>query len=92
MTSLQVKQVNKQGQSSIGKKFAGKTIQIDEYDDGTIVLKPVEIISEFELRLLKDRVFHERLAAFDRWESEHSPTETDIAHLEKDLETRSEFS
>jgi len=58
MTTLQVKQVNKQGQISIGKKFAGKTIRIDEYADGTIVLKPVEIISEFEMCLLKDEAFH----------------------------------
>ncbi|MBW2011737.1 MAG: hypothetical protein JRI32_08900 [Deltaproteobacteria bacterium] len=92
MTTLQVKQVNKQGQISIGKKFAGKTIRIDEYADGTIVLKPVEIISEFEMCLLKDEAFHKRLAAFDRWEKDHQPVETDISSLEKDIETRSELS
>ena len=37
MTMLNVKQVNKQGQISIGKKYAGKKVRIDEYPDGTVV-------------------------------------------------------
>ena len=83
MATLQVKRVNKQGQISIGKKFSGKTVQVDEYPDGTIVLRPVEIISEFEMHLLKDAAFQNRLTAFDRWEEENEPAETDLATLEK---------
>lgn len=86
MTTLQVKKVNKQGQISIGKKFSGKTVQVDEYPDGTIILRPVEIISEFEMRLLKDTAFQNRLMAYDRWEKENSPAETDLSGLEKSLE------
>ena len=86
MTTLQVKKVNKQGQISIGKKFSGKTVQVDEYPDGTIILRPVEIISEFEVRLLKDAAFQNRLMAFDRWEKENKPAETDLAVLEKNIE------
>lgn len=86
MATLQVKKVNKQGQISIGKKFSGKTVQVDEYPDGTIILRPVEIISEFEMRLLKDTAFQNRLMAYDRWEKENSPAETDLADLEKSLE------
>ena len=55
MAMLNVKQVNKQGQISIGKKYAGKKVRIDEYPDGTVVLEPVEIISEFELTLFKSK-------------------------------------
>ncbi|MFZ0134171.1 MAG: hypothetical protein WAK95_16650 [Desulfobacterales bacterium] len=86
MATLQVKQVNKQGQISIGKKFSGKTVKVDEYPDGTIVLRPVEIISEFEMRLLKDAAFQNRLMAFDRWEKEIKPAATDLEVLEKNLE------
>ncbi len=57
MAMLNVKQVNKQGQISIGKKYAGKKVRVDEYPDGTIVLEPVEIISEFEIKLLKSKTF-----------------------------------
>jgi len=83
---LNVKQVNKQGQISIGKKYAGKNVQVDLYPDGTIILKPVEIISEFEITLLKDKTFQDRLKAFDRWEAKNKPSETDLSALEKTLE------
>ena len=79
MATLQVKQVNKQGQISIGKRYAGKKVEVDEYPDGTVILKPVEVVSEFEMKLLKDRVFQNRLKAFDRWEYANKPAETDIA-------------
>ncbi|HKI50217.1 MAG TPA: hypothetical protein VKA69_12870 [Desulfobacteria bacterium] len=81
-----VKQVNKQGQISIGKKYAGKKVQVDQYPDGTVVLKPVEIISEFEIGLLKNKAFQDRLKAFDRWEAKNAPAETDISALEKNRE------
>jgi hypothetical protein len=86
MAMLNVKQVNKQGQISIGKKYAGKKVRVNEYPDGTVVLEPVEIISEFEMKLLKNKAFHDRLKAFDRWEANNKPSETDRSALEKNLE------
>ena len=86
MAMLNVKQVNKQGQISIGKKYAGKKVRIDEHPDGTVILKPVEIISEFEMELLKSKIFQDRLKAFDRWEVKNNPSETDLFALEKNLE------
>ena len=86
MSVLNVKQVNKQGQISIGKKYAGKKVRIDEYPDGTVVLEPVEIISEFEMKLLKNKDFQERLEAFDRWESNNKPSESDLSALEEKFE------
>ena len=86
MAMLNVKQVNKQGQISIGKKYAGKKVRIDEYSDGTVVLEPVEIISEFEMKLLKSKTFQDRLKAFDRWESKNKPAETDLSALEEKFE------
>jgi len=86
MAMLNVKQVNKQGQISIGKKYAGKKVRIDEYPDGTVVLEPVEIISEFEMKLLKSKAFQDRLKGFDRWESNNKPAESDFSALEENLE------
>ena len=86
MVMLNVKQVNKQGQISIGKKYAGKKVRVNEYPDGTVVLEPVEIISEFEMKLLKNQAFNDRLKAFDRWEANNKPSETDLSALEKNLE------
>ena len=87
MATLQVKQINKQGQISIGKQYAGKKVRVDEYPDGTVILKPVEVISEFEMKLLKDRAFQNRLKAFDRWEAQNKPSETDFSALEDNIET-----
>ena len=86
MAMLNVKQVNKQGQISIGKKYAGKKVRIDEYPDGSVVLEPVEIISEFEMELLKNKAFNGRLKAFDRWEANNKPSETDLSDLEENFE------
>lgn len=83
---LQVRQVNRQGQISIGRKYSGRKVEISEYPDGTVVLRPVEIISEFELSLLKDKAFQQRLGGFSRWEQENAPAETDLAALEDALE------
>ncbi len=86
MVMLNIKQVNGQGQISIGKKYAGKKVEIDEYPDGTVILKPVEIISKFEMDLLRSNAFQDRLKAFDLWEAKHKAKETDISLLEKNLE------
>ncbi len=86
MAMLNIKQVNKQGQISIGKKYAGKKVEVNEYPDGTVILKPIEIISKFEMDLLKNKVFQDRLKAFDLWEAEHKAKETDISLLAKNLE------
>ena len=83
MMQLQIKQINTQGQISIGKKFAGQKVQVEEYADGSLVLTPVEIIPTFELELLKDRMFQKRLMEFDKWESENRPVQSNLNQLIK---------
>lgn len=83
---LQIKKINTQGQISIGKKYAGHKVQVEEYPDGSILLTPVEVISKFELKLLKDKLFQNRLTEFDRWEDDNPPKETDLDHLEESSE------
>ena len=80
---LQIKQINTQGQISIGKKFAGQKVQVEEYADGSLVLTPVEIIPTFELELMKDRMFQKRLMEFDKWESENRPVQSNLNQLIK---------
>ena len=83
MMQLQIKQINTQGQISIGKKFAGQKVQVEEYADGSIVLTPVEIIPTFELELMKDRMFQKRIMEFDKWESENRPVQSNLNQLIK---------
>ena len=83
MMQLQIKQINTQGQISIGKKFAGQKVQVEEYSDGSLVLTPVEIIPTFELELMKDQMFQKRLMEFDKWESENRPVQSNLNQLIK---------
>ena len=83
MMQLQIKQINTQGQISIGKKFAGQKVQVEEYADGSIVLTPIEIIPTFELELLKDQMFQKRLMEFDKWELENRPVQSNLNQLIK---------
>lgn len=83
---LQIKQVNSQGQISVGKKFAGQKVQIEEYPDGSVMLTPVEVVTTFELGLMRDQLFQHRLVEFDQWESENAPVATDLDRLERDSE------
>jgi hypothetical protein len=80
---LQIKQINTQGQISVGKKFAGQKVQVKEYSDGSVVLTPVEIIPTLELNLMKDQMFHKRLMEFDQWEKNNQPSQTDLNQIEK---------
>jgi len=81
-----IKQINRQGQLSVGKKFSGTYVKIREYEDGSIVLTPVEIVTKLETRLLSDPAFAERLDRFDAFTGEHRPKTTSIERLEKQLE------
>ncbi|MBT3473336.1 MAG: hypothetical protein HN870_07800 [Gammaproteobacteria bacterium] len=83
---LQIKQINTQGQISVGKKFAGRKVQIEEYPDGSVVLTPVEIITIFELELMRDQMFQSRLSEFDQWALENAPVATDLDLLEENSE------
>jgi len=83
---LQIKTINTQGQISVGKKYAGQKVQVEEYPDGSVLLTPVEVISTFELNLLKDRLFQDRLVEFDKWTSGNQPKETALDEMEQSRE------
>ena len=79
----QIRQVNTQGQVSVGMKFAGKKVQVEEYADGSVILTPVEVVSAFELKLMRDQMFQNRLVEFDKWESENPAIEAQLDGLLK---------
>ena len=80
---LKIKQINTQGQISIGKKFAGLKVQVEEYSDGSVVLTPVEIIPTFELELMKDQMFQKQLLKYDKWVSDNQPVQSNLNQLTK---------
>ncbi|QQV75278.1 hypothetical protein H6P87_00830 [Rickettsia tillamookensis] len=49
-----IKQVGNNGQISLGKKYAGKQIQVLTLSDGTIIIKPGKFIPDNEMWLYKN--------------------------------------
>jgi hypothetical protein len=78
----EVKTVGRSGQISLGKRYAGKTLRLERFKDGRIVLTAVAMVPESQLWTLAepDRSRIER--GLD-WAAKTSPAETDIDALLK---------
>ena len=78
-----IKVIGSNGQVSLGKKYAGRTVMLDEIDTGVWVVKLGRFIPDNERWLHRADV----LADLDEavvWAEENPPQETDI----EDLATR----
>src|SRR6267378_3694829 len=80
----EVKTVGRSGQISLGKRYAGKTLRLERFKDGRIVLTAVAMVPESQLWTLAepDRSRIER--GLD-WAAKTSPAETDIDVLTRRL-------
>jgi hypothetical protein len=76
----EVKTVGRSGQISLGKRYAGKTLRLERFKDGRIVLTAVAMVPESQLWTQPDRSRIER--GLD-WAAKTSPAETDIDALLK---------
>jgi hypothetical protein len=79
-SKTQLEHVGRSGQISIGKHYAGKTLQVEQRDDGTIVLTRVVAVPESQLWTLEpDNALRIRRAL--KWAKKHAPTESNFAEL-----------
>jgi hypothetical protein len=80
--NTEVKTVGRSGQISLGKRYAGKTLRLERFKDGRIVLTAVAMVPESQLWTLAepDRSRIER--GLD-WAATTSPAETDLDGLLK---------
>src|SRR5882724_8780228 len=78
----EVKTVGRSGQISLGKRYAGKTLRLERFKDGRIVLTAVVMVPESQLWTLAepDRSRIERGLG---WAAKTRPAETDIDDLLK---------
>jgi hypothetical protein len=78
----ELKTVGRSGQISLGKRYAGKTLRLERFKDGRIVLTAVAMVPENQLWTLAepDRSRIER--GLD-WAAKISPAETDLDVLLK---------
>jgi hypothetical protein len=50
----EIKVVGKSGQISLGKKYAGKTLELQRLDDGSLLLRAVTMVPESQLWTLEE--------------------------------------
>ena len=76
-----IKTVGSSGQISLGKKFAGKTVMLDEIEAGVWIVKLGRFIPDGEKWLHSPDVQAELNEAI-AWAEENPPGDTDIEELE----------
>jgi len=79
MATLKI--VGRSGQISLGKKFAGKTVMLDEIQTGVWIIKMGQFIPDNEKWLHRSEVENELKEAII-WAEENPPEDTDIEELE----------
>ena len=78
----EIKTVGKSGQISLGKSYAGKTLRLERFDDGRIVLTSVAMIPESQLWTLNEPN-RSRIERGLAWAASTRPKETNLDGLLK---------
>jgi len=76
----EIKVVGASGQISLGKRYAGKTLRLERFNDGRIVLTAVRMVPESQLWTLEEP-HRSRIQRGLAWAADTQPRETDIQSL-----------
>src|SRR5947208_1850088 len=80
--NVEIKLVGKSGQSSLGKRYAGRTLRLERRTDGTVVLTAVAMVPETQLWTLEEP-HRSRIERGLTWAAATEPQETDVEGLLK---------
>ena len=78
----EVKVVGRSGQISLGKRYAGKILRLERFEDGRVVLTAVRMVPESQLWTLQEP-HRSRIQRGLGWAAETKPQETDLDALRK---------
>ena len=84
MSAPQVKTIGASGQISLGKEFAGRTVTVEQVEDGVWMVKAARVIPENELWLHTPEMEKKLAEAFE-WARTHPAKESDLDALERKL-------
>ncbi len=76
-----LKTVGSSGQISLGKKFAGQTVMVDELQPGVWIIKMGRFIPDNEKWLYESKV-HSELNEAIAWAKENPPEDANFKELE----------
>ncbi len=79
-----IKKIGNSGQVSLGKKFAGQHVLIEEIESGVWILKTGHFIPENEQWLHSEAAKTDIDKAID-WAEKHPPATSDLDEIEKRL-------
>jgi len=80
--SGEIKVVGKSGQISLGKRYAGRTLELQRLEDGSILLRAVAVVPESQLWTLEEPD-RSRIARGLAWAGGTAPRETNPQSLLK---------
>ena len=75
-STSEIKVVGKSGQISLGKRYAGKTLELQRLDDGSLLLRAVAMVPESQLWTLEEP-HRSRIASGLAWAAQTEPRESD---------------
>jgi hypothetical protein len=79
-----VKRIRKNGQILLDKKYAGREVLIEQIADGIWIIKTGKFIPDNEEWIHQPDISADIDSAIE-WAEKHPPQETDLNHLEKQL-------
>ena len=85
--AVEVKTVGSSGQISLGKQNAGRTVTLEELEEGVWLIKAARIIPENELWLHRPAASKTLARAID-WAEKHAPRASRLDALERRIAKR----
>lgn len=79
-SQAELKVVGRSGQISIGKRYAGKTLRLERFQDGRIVLTAVAVVPESQIWTLSEP-HRSRMERGLAWAASTIPKESDLDKL-----------
>lgn len=79
-----IKTIGSNGQISLGKEYAGRTVLVDEVEPGVWIIKAGQFIPDSERWLFVPEV-QKDLDESIEWAKNHPPSETPLDELERQI-------
>lgn len=83
----EVKTIGSSGQISLGKQNAGRTVTVEQVDDGVWLVKAARVIPENEMWLHREPASSRLTRAID-WAEKNPPRKSNLETLERKLTRR----
>ncbi len=85
--AIDVKTIGSSGQISLGKEYAGRTVAVEEIEQGVWLIKSARVIPENELWLHTPSASR-KISRATEWAKQNPPKESNLDALERKLRRR----